>query len=324
MSLNNIVIEQINDNYYRGEFLGFNLIIDKSTGYFNATKLCNAGNKQFSHWYRSKKTKELLKHVNILRPPHVEGGEYEVKSQQKSVASKEISGTYVCKELILDIASWISPEFYLKCNSIILSHAEAEFKKRHQAEIEEKNCKIDELSRKIDQMCIKHDKEREEDKIRHEQEREELMEKLEAMHDDLTDANNKLDRTLPDHNIDPEDDDLKHNYILLKNKQKTNEYLFVRGQDKYIELKKKNITSYDVIIEKTKNPNPIDLANRLRERIKVINETGYADIIKSIRKSDKYCKGTATQKSLMVTSAQKAKSKVIYLCNKTTIVYFEE
>ena len=166
MSLNNIIIEQINENYYRGEFLGLNLIIDKNTGYFNATKLCQDGNKQFSHWFRSKNTKELLKCVSkILRPPDVEGGElYEVKSQQKSITSKQISGTYVCKELILDIASWISPDFYLKCNEIIINHATEEVKKKYEIKLQEKDDKIDKLLRKMDQEHLKHDKEREEDR----------------------------------------------------------------------------------------------------------------------------------------------------------------
>ena len=141
MSLNNVVIEQINENYYRGEFLGLNLVIDKNTGYFNATKLCNDGGKLFKNWKRLDKTKELLKYISkIYYGSHPSrNGLYEVKDGKRCVTTKDISGTYVCKELILDIASWISPEFYLKCNGIILSHAETEFKKKHEQEIKQKD-----------------------------------------------------------------------------------------------------------------------------------------------------------------------------------------
>ena len=154
---------------------------------------------------------------------------------------------------------------------------------------------------------------------------DELLEKLDEMHYDLKDTTNKLDRALPDRNIDPEDEELKHNYILFKSKTIPNEYVFVRGQDKYIEsIKRKNNQTFEITIDKTKNPNPIDMNNRLRERIKIINERGYADIITSIRKSDKYFKGTPTQKRLMVTSAQKANARLLYYSTKITLLSFEE
>ena len=358
MSLNNIVIEQIKDNYYRGEFLGLDLVIDKNTGYFNATKLCKAGNKQFSHWYCLKKTKELLKYVSkIQHPRDPEGVEsYEVKIGTKSNPSKkEIAGTYVCKELILDIASWISSEFYLKCNKIIVSHAEEEFKKKYETKIKESEiaelCKIiKETEIKREQDRIKHDKEREEDKIqreqdrikhdqereqdklryeqdlnRHTKEREEDAIRHEEVIDNLYEVKDKLDRSLPDRNIDPEDDELVHYYILLKNKQNTNEYRLLRGQDKHIELMKKKFTnSFDVILEKTKNPNPIDFANRLKETIKIINEKTYAVTLKDVRCSTEYSKGTPTQKRMLITNAKKEHSRIIYISNKITLNNFNE
>ena len=105
MSLNNIVIEQICDNYYRGEFLGLDLIIDKNTGFFNASKLCKDGNKEFKFWRNNKKTKELFKFVEKISPgknsylekPSIKSGKY------SSVETKQIG-----EEIILDLASWIS------------------------------------------------------------------------------------------------------------------------------------------------------------------------------------------------------------------------
>ena len=352
MSLNNIVIEQIKDNYYRGEFLGLDLVIDKNTGYFNASKLCKDGDKQFAHWHRSKKTKELLENVlKIHCAPDLErSGLYEVKSGRKTFASKQIAGTYVCKELILDIASWISSEFYLKCNKIIISHAEEEYKQKYEtqlkekdSEIKEKDCKIDKLLRKMEESEIKHENQMkemmnklngvqcelgvklDEANCKIDDMQEELSETREELGGKLDEVQDKLDRALPDRNIDPEDDELKHSYILFKSKSTPNEYVFVRGQDKHIELtKRKNNKTFEITIDKTKNPNPIDLINRLKDKIKIINEKGYSGIITSIRKSDDYFKGTPTQKRLMVTGAQKANSKIIYSGTKITLVSFTE
>ena len=39
---------------------------------------------------------------------------YEIKLQNNDELNKKITGTYVPKELILDIASWVSIEFYDK------------------------------------------------------------------------------------------------------------------------------------------------------------------------------------------------------------------
>jgi hypothetical protein len=47
MDLTKCIYEHIKDTYYYGLFGDFRLVIDKRTGYFNATKLCNQGNKEY-------------------------------------------------------------------------------------------------------------------------------------------------------------------------------------------------------------------------------------------------------------------------------------
>jgi hypothetical protein len=105
----------------------FKLVVDKSTGCFNATKLCTDGGKQFSHWKRLEKSKRLIEYYEI-NPPHVEGCHdfYEVSGGNNSDAFSKTTGQYVRKELILDIASWVSVEFYDKCNQIIVDFYVAE------------------------------------------------------------------------------------------------------------------------------------------------------------------------------------------------------
>jgi hypothetical protein len=58
---------------------------------------------------------------------------YEVTGGNNSDAFSKTTGQYVRKELILDIASWVSVEFYDKCNQII------DFKRKERAKLQEKD-----------------------------------------------------------------------------------------------------------------------------------------------------------------------------------------
>jgi hypothetical protein len=140
ISLNDICYEQIKDNFYYGKFGEFKLVIDKNTGCFNATKLCTDGGKEFRQWKRLERVQELIKFYENTRSDDVAGGGfykiktgnkddkrcrgdphgifYEVK-QANYGTGKLVTGQYVQKEFILDIASWISPAFYFKCSKIV-------------------------------------------------------------------------------------------------------------------------------------------------------------------------------------------------------------
>ena len=54
---------------------------------------------------------------------------YEVKGANKDKTDRQFTGTYVPQELILEITSWVSIEFYDKCNKIIINYFVNEFKK---------------------------------------------------------------------------------------------------------------------------------------------------------------------------------------------------
>jgi len=118
-SLNNICYQQIKDTFYFGIFGEFQLVVDKSTGCFNATKLCNVGGKKFRNWAVLSHSKTLITYFESCRQ-NSGGSFYEVREQNNDPINKQITGQYVQKELILDIASWISPEFYFKCNEIVI------------------------------------------------------------------------------------------------------------------------------------------------------------------------------------------------------------
>lgn len=49
IELSDCVYECIKDTFYHGVFGDFKLVIDKATGYFNATKLCINGGKEYKN-----------------------------------------------------------------------------------------------------------------------------------------------------------------------------------------------------------------------------------------------------------------------------------
>jgi hypothetical protein len=132
-SLNDVCYEQISENFHYGIFGDFHLVIDKDTGCFNATKLCAMSGKDFSDWKVLVKTKRLL---SYLQEQSEAGKElvYEVRTSNNKGMEKYFTGQYVQKELILDIASWLSPEFYFRCNNIVIDYFTTEYKGLGEAE----------------------------------------------------------------------------------------------------------------------------------------------------------------------------------------------
>ena len=62
MDLTKCIYENIKDTFYYGLFGDFRLVIDKNTGYFNATKLCVEGGKEFRLWKVLEKSKRLIEY----------------------------------------------------------------------------------------------------------------------------------------------------------------------------------------------------------------------------------------------------------------------
>jgi hypothetical protein len=146
------------DSFHYGKFGGFTLVIDKNTGCFNATKLCKDGNKRFRKWKSLERAQELISFYEVKScRPDLGGsfyevkdnhenkiktnigqsevqGFYEIRKQNNDVINKQITGQYVQKEFILDIASWISPDFYFKCSSIVNDYFIGQFKKQLEEE----------------------------------------------------------------------------------------------------------------------------------------------------------------------------------------------
>ena len=80
-----------------------------SDNFVNATQLCKAGGKEFSHWTILKSSKELIKslqntlHDGVL--PRIK-----LVDVKKGNSSKFTQGSWIHPDLLLNLANWISPE----------------------------------------------------------------------------------------------------------------------------------------------------------------------------------------------------------------------
>jgi len=80
--------------------------------YINATQLCQAGGKKFSHWYSLDTTKKL---INVLE---TNAGIPALDLVKTNVGGLHL-GSWIHPDLAIQLAQWISPEFALQVSSWI-------------------------------------------------------------------------------------------------------------------------------------------------------------------------------------------------------------
>ena len=277
IELSECIYEHIKDTFYYGLFGDFKLVIDKATGYFNATKLCDAGNKPFRQWKVLEKSKKMVEYYQrSWRRNNDASFLYEVKLQNNDQLNKQVTGTYVPKELILDIASWISVEFYDKCNNIIINYFVNEFKKMDKNKLQEKIKEVETLTENMTKLSLEHEaivkvKDDRIDElaatvIRVEQSNQRLeqyvrslgisLEEVKDQNEELLDQNNelldcnkelkkdvkkvqcKLGIAVEDRALLPEDESKREHFVLLKrNDPEYYPYYTIRAQDSYTKRK---------------------------------------------------------------------------------------
>jgi len=138
MSSNNhfVAFQDINDEYSWVNYGDFKLIMMKNNGYVNVTKMCEESGKSFFNWKKNSRSKELIKclidensSLLIRRDENylltvVSGG-----NQHETY----LRGTYAHPDLVLDIACWLSGEFYIKASKIVREY----FNKQERERMEE-------------------------------------------------------------------------------------------------------------------------------------------------------------------------------------------
>ena len=115
LNITNLGYKKINEKYSKAKYGEFDVIMDMTTGYINATKLCTDGGRKMCKCLENKNSQELIENMknssvyfNIEILYCIKGGH-----------NQQITGTYVHPDLILVIACWISPIVFLKINNII-------------------------------------------------------------------------------------------------------------------------------------------------------------------------------------------------------------
>ena len=85
------------------------IVLSRDDGYINATQLCKAGNKKFSHWNSLDNTKYLLNELSRSA-----GIPADLLIQSITGGKNEDRKTWIHPDLAVQLAQWISPIFALK------------------------------------------------------------------------------------------------------------------------------------------------------------------------------------------------------------------
>jgi hypothetical protein len=94
-----------------------NIISRPEDNYINATQLCQAGNKKFSHWISLDSTKELINELECDAGIPAS----QLIDSKKSDSSNIIQGKWIHPDLAIQLAQWISSKFALLVSKWIRS-----------------------------------------------------------------------------------------------------------------------------------------------------------------------------------------------------------
>ena len=307
IELSECIYEHIKDTFYYGVFGDFKLVIDKATGRFNATKLCDAGGKEYRQWTRLEKSKRMIEYYQNRGGDSHGNFIYEVKGANKNKIEKRITGQYVPKELILDIASWVSIEFYDRCNNIIINYFVKEFKDMDDEalnqkikevedsmeqlilENENKNLLIRVKDDKIDELkelILKQNQERDKDReyLRFlgislgevKDQNEELLDETKELKKQNKKIQRKMGVAVEDRAPQPDNETKRERFVLIKrNDPDYYAYYTVRAQDSYttrkLKFEKTNFPNLVVLLDFKCSPNSKTLYTRIKENLKAKN-----------------------------------------------------
>lgn len=266
--------ESIGNEYYKGTYAGFKVLIMKENGYINASKLCKDGDKMFGHWHEKQGSKDLI--IELASSIDLPIELIVIKNMK---GPYECRGSYVHRDLVPNIASWISPSFSLKVSRIVNEYLLKEEKEKHAIIVQQKDDKIDELKAKLDAVLRDTGEILDRNKELKSQVSDltDGMTKLsldnEITHEQLNEVQHTLDIVVEDRVVRPEDETIEHTIVIYESLDKgPNKFYIFRVQKRGFKAAlsrylKKNPNAVK-FMEIEYNPNAINYYNRFKQEYK--------------------------------------------------------
>lgn len=285
-NINDIIFQDINDEFGWACYGEFKVIVMKSTGYINATKICKDASKDLFHWTPTMNAKDLINEA--MSSLHLSRDEL----LKVVVGGKNglIRGTYVHPLLIPHIASWASPKFAIKVSKIVNEYIIKEYKETIAEKnriIEKKDDKIDKLTQKIDEqtkqiqdLIKRSDKQL--NKMDHLDEKlDETKNKLkktknvvEKSHKQINLISARLDIAVDDRVIQPKNEKKHEVFVILKNNNDNSDYQYYvmcrqnTTLNQAIKVYKAQYPNMKKILEIESHPNSKILLTNIKDRLK--------------------------------------------------------
>ncbi|CCU56202.1 N1R/p28-like protein [Mythimna separata entomopoxvirus 'L'] len=306
MSLNDICYEQIKDSFYYGLFGEFKLIIDKIQDSSTQPSYARMPVLNLLDGYNLKKSKELIKYYDDFL---LSGNSVRLIIDKKNVSmyvinvqgnkiNNTISGTYVYKNLLLNISSWISIDFYDKCYNIIEKYYIDEFTIEYKNNKDKLQNKIKEIEKAIE------DKNNviaslENSNIKLDKSNKNLNESINKLNNTLIDIKPKIITPPPNNNkystftiikLYKEEKEDEHNYYITTVCERDYGIKINNLRNIYPELsivlKLIKVPNAKYLLDKVKNDTLKDINyNKNKFNLKDINIYKFIDIIMEIKES---------------------------------------
>jgi len=215
-----ICFEDINEQYSRGKYDKFIVVIMKKNGYINCTKLCQeiakvtGSKKELKKWFVNINSKEIIKSVSSYT-----GMPRENLSAIINAGPNDIRGTYVHNLLVTHIIAWLSPEFAVRVSQIANECLSLKEKERNETLLQKKDDKIAKLSKNIAELLEINKKQNNEMK-KGNVKLDKLLATNEKQEQDLCDVREIAGHTRQNTNILVDELDSKRNYVVAQTGKK--------------------------------------------------------------------------------------------------------
>jgi hypothetical protein len=159
LAITQLITKNIDEKYAFAKYGNIEVVIMKSNGYINASKLCTLGGKRFVNWIRLENAQELIKEVE--NEINTEVSDLRLRLSPvisiKGGNDQSLTGSYVHPDLVVHVASWLSPKFAIMVSKIVNNYIISEFERKKMIELGEKDNIIEEMNKKLDFMINQND-----------------------------------------------------------------------------------------------------------------------------------------------------------------------